>query len=171
MLTRKQLTELEYGDILYHSLYKNSDGSPQRWRVNGKVITRKTKPNKVTVPLKFGLYAYDKIHRIHEFNVGVLWLRERDAVRAGVVYEALVNNGYMSRLVNIKIVDPWGKSLLTVVYKVIGGTPTGDLIAAPVCDFSDSKVEVPLYVVQRYEIDSNRHTERATHALPIGTSR
>ena len=58
-LTLKQAKNLKRGDILYHILHKNSDGSPQRWRVNGKVKTWKTDPSRVSVPVKHGLRHFD----------------------------------------------------------------------------------------------------------------
>lgn len=60
-LTFEQALELQPGDTLYHTVFKNSDGTPQRWKVNGQVKTWKTDPNRIRVPLKHGMYAYDKI--------------------------------------------------------------------------------------------------------------
>jgi hypothetical protein len=59
MITLDQAKKLKYNQTLYHMINKNADGTPQRWRVNGKVKTWKTKPNRVQVPLKHGLYDYD----------------------------------------------------------------------------------------------------------------
>jgi len=56
MITLQEAKELAPGTILYHTTNKNKDGSPQRWRVNGKVKTWKTMPDRVKVPLKFGLW-------------------------------------------------------------------------------------------------------------------
>ena len=58
-ITLEQAKALQYGDILHHVSDKNADGTPQRWRVNGKVKVWKTRPNEVKVPLKYGLYRYD----------------------------------------------------------------------------------------------------------------
>ena len=58
-ITLAQAKALQYRDILYHVSNRNADGSAQRWRVNGKVKTWKTRPNEVRVPLKHGLYSYD----------------------------------------------------------------------------------------------------------------
>jgi len=60
-ITLKQAKDLKVGDILHHHKNKNADGTPQRWKVNGKVKTWKTRPNEVKIPVKYGLYAYDYI--------------------------------------------------------------------------------------------------------------
>ena len=59
MITLDQAKDLKHGDILYHVTYKNADGTPQRWRVNGKVKLWKRSPDKIQIPLKHGLYSYD----------------------------------------------------------------------------------------------------------------
>ena len=58
-ITLEQAKNLEYGTILYHTIHKNADDTPQRWRVNGRPKTWKTRPERVQVPLKHGLYDYD----------------------------------------------------------------------------------------------------------------
>lgn len=57
-ITLEQAKRLKHGDILYHVTLKNSDGSAQRWRVNGKVKTWKRDVTRVQVPLKRGLYSH-----------------------------------------------------------------------------------------------------------------
>lgn len=59
MITLDQAKNLQPGQVIYSTLYKNADGSAQRWRVNGKVKTWKTQPGRFCVPLKHGLYDYD----------------------------------------------------------------------------------------------------------------
>lgn len=59
MITIEQAKNLKPGDILYHKVNKNSDGTPQRWKVNGKPKIWKTRPNEVKVPIKHGLRDYD----------------------------------------------------------------------------------------------------------------
>lgn len=59
MITLEQAKNLKHGDILHHVKNRNSDGSPQRWKVNGKVQTWKRDPNRVKIPLKYGLYRFD----------------------------------------------------------------------------------------------------------------
>lgn len=61
MITLKQAKELKPGQIVYHAIYDNADGTPQRWRVNGKVKTWKRSPDRVQVPVKRGLKQYDYI--------------------------------------------------------------------------------------------------------------
>jgi hypothetical protein len=59
MITLEQAKNLKHGDILYHVINRNADGSPQRWRVNGKVRTWKRNPERIQVPLKYGLKNFD----------------------------------------------------------------------------------------------------------------
>ena len=59
MITLEEAKHLSHGTILYHVKNRNSDGTAQRWRVNGKPKTWKTRPDEVRVPIKHGLYAYD----------------------------------------------------------------------------------------------------------------
>ena len=78
MITLKQALALKYGDILYHCLHTNADGTPQRWRVNGQVKTWKRNPEAFRVPVKHGLnfFAY-----LDENNAQYLCLDEEDAKR------------------------------------------------------------------------------------------
>ena len=61
MITLEQAKNLKRGEILHHVRNVNSDGSAQRWKVNGIPKTWKTQPNRVKVPVKYGLYTYDYI--------------------------------------------------------------------------------------------------------------
>lgn len=56
-ITLEQAKSLTYLQELHHVYYRNADGTPQRWRVNGKPMTWKTRPNEVRVPIKHGLYS------------------------------------------------------------------------------------------------------------------
>ena len=57
-ITLDQAKNLKYGQILHHTINKNADDTPQRWRVNGKVKTWKRSIERVQVPVKYGLYGY-----------------------------------------------------------------------------------------------------------------
>jgi hypothetical protein len=59
MITLEEAKALKVGQTLYHTVYRNADGTPQRWRVNGKVKTWKRDPFLVKVPIKYGLRWYD----------------------------------------------------------------------------------------------------------------
>ena len=59
MITLEQAKKLEHGQILYDCDYRNADGTPQRWRVNGQVKVWRRSPERVQVPLKRGLWEYD----------------------------------------------------------------------------------------------------------------
>lgn len=54
----EEAKRLEYGQMVYHVALKNPDGTPQCWRVNGRVQIWKKTPHRVFVPLKRGLYQY-----------------------------------------------------------------------------------------------------------------
>ena len=54
----EQAKNLKIGQIIYHNVLKNWDGSSMRFKVNGKVKTWKTRPGCVKVPLKHGLRDY-----------------------------------------------------------------------------------------------------------------
>ena len=56
MITLAQAKALRHGTILEHTVNKNADGTPQRWRVSGKPKTWKRSPERVQVPVKHGLY-------------------------------------------------------------------------------------------------------------------
>ena len=60
-ITLEQAKQLKTGQIVYHTINKNADQTPQRWKVNGKVKTWKRNPEKVQIPVKHGLYSYDYI--------------------------------------------------------------------------------------------------------------
>lgn len=71
MITIDEAKKLTYHQTIYHARYKNSDGTPERWKVNGAVRTWKTKPDKVLVPLKRGLYQYGYLTEsdLEDFNL------------------------------------------------------------------------------------------------------
>ena len=62
--------KLQYGQHVCHKTDKNADGTPQRFKVNGKPQTWKTRPNEVRVPLKRGLYEYTAMteHDLDQFE-------------------------------------------------------------------------------------------------------
>ena len=61
MISLEQAKRLQYGDMLYHAVDRNADGTARRWRVNGKPKVWKRSPDRVRVPVKHGLYAYDYV--------------------------------------------------------------------------------------------------------------
>ena len=76
-ITLKLAKELKHGTILYHMTQRNADGTPQRWRVNGKPKTWVRSPERVRVPLKHGLYDYDYLT---ESDLDLLTLDETEAL-------------------------------------------------------------------------------------------
>jgi len=76
-LTLEQAKSLSHGQILYHVEYRNSDGTPQRWRVSGKPKVWKTRPGEVRVPIMHGLYSHDYLD---QRSLGLLCLTEGEAL-------------------------------------------------------------------------------------------
>ncbi len=79
MITLEEAKNLSYRETLYHVSNRNADGSPQRWRVNGKVKTWKRDQSRVQVPIKHGLYDYDYLTE-HELNL--VCLTEEEALNS-----------------------------------------------------------------------------------------
>lgn len=60
---------------MYHVSNRNADGSPQRWRVNGKPKVWKRDSSRVQVPVKHGLRRYDYITEA-DLDMVCLWEEE-----------------------------------------------------------------------------------------------
>jgi len=58
-MTLEEAKSLYIGQTIYFPQNKNSDGTPQRWRVNGMYKTWKTKPGVFKLPIKNGLRNCD----------------------------------------------------------------------------------------------------------------
>jgi len=54
----EQAIQLKHGDVIHHNELKNSNGTCQKFKVNGKVKLWKTKPNAFQIPIKRGLKEY-----------------------------------------------------------------------------------------------------------------
>lgn len=61
VLTLESAKTLTHGEIVYHRTQTNSDQSPQRWKINGRVKLWKRSPDRIQIPIKHGLYSYDYI--------------------------------------------------------------------------------------------------------------
>lgn len=48
-------------DMFYSVNYRNADGTPMRYRRNGKTKTWKTRPGDFKIPVKRGMYEYGYI--------------------------------------------------------------------------------------------------------------
>lgn len=53
-ITLEQAKKLYHNQELYHTIYRDSKGEPQKWRVAGMPRTWKTMPERVVVPLRYG---------------------------------------------------------------------------------------------------------------------
>lgn len=71
-MTLEQAKTLKYGDHVHHITATNADGTPQRFRITGKVKTWKRSPERVQVPVKRGMYQYGYLteHNINKFKLG-----------------------------------------------------------------------------------------------------
>ncbi len=72
MITLDEAKDLSYGNMIHHVRDVNADGTPQRWKVNGKPKVWKTRPDEVKVPLKRGMYQYDYLtqYDLEDFSLG-----------------------------------------------------------------------------------------------------
>ena len=70
-MTLTEAKKLRRGQIVYLKGEHDSDGSPSKCKVNGKVQTWKTRPAEVKVPVKRGLYEYGYIthNKLHLFTL------------------------------------------------------------------------------------------------------
>lgn len=57
-ITIEQAKQLTYGSEIHANDYFNSNGTCQRFRLNGKVRTWKRDLNRIEIPVKRGLYQY-----------------------------------------------------------------------------------------------------------------
>ena len=71
-MTLQEAKDLKYGTHIHHKTATNADGTPQRFKVNGKPKTWKTRPDEVRVPLKRGMYEFGYLDQdnLDEFNLG-----------------------------------------------------------------------------------------------------
>lgn len=81
MLTLQQAKALRRREILYHVDRRNSDGSPERWRVNGHPKVWKRNPKRVCVPLKHGLYDFSYLT---EDDLYLFCLTEEEALKGEI---------------------------------------------------------------------------------------
>ena len=82
MISIEQARKLTHGTTIYSTVWHNSDGSAQRWRINGQMKTWKTKPLEYRIPIKHGLYAYDYLT---DANAHMFSLTDVKEARAKVV--------------------------------------------------------------------------------------
>ena len=57
-ITLEQAKNLVVGHTYYLNDMTNKDGTPRRFKVNGRVKTWVRQPNRVRIPCKHGLYDY-----------------------------------------------------------------------------------------------------------------
>ena len=80
MITLEEAKNLRHGQTLYHVKNTNANGSPQKWRVNGKPKTWIRSPERVEVPVKHGLKDFDTLT---ENELHLVCLNEVDATMKG----------------------------------------------------------------------------------------
>ena len=70
-MERIDIEKLYLGRVIYHRYLKNADGSPQKWRINGKLKTWKRQPNRFSIPIKRGLWEYGYLteSNLEDFNL------------------------------------------------------------------------------------------------------
>ena len=86
-MTIEQAKNLTFGQLIYDSTVQNADGTPARYKVNGKVKTWKRDLNRIQVPLKRGLYEYDYLT---ENNIEYFHLTEEEAEGRDKLYNPYI---------------------------------------------------------------------------------
>ena len=76
-MTADELRNVKFGDVLYCKDFKNADGSPARYRVNGRVRLWVRTPSRVEVPVKRGLWEYGVVTATHAEHFET---KEEDAI-------------------------------------------------------------------------------------------
>lgn len=72
-LTFEEVLVLKHGDeLLFHA----NDGSARRCRVTGKVKRWKTRPNDLSVPVKYGMHESARVEWINGVHRGTVLLVE-----------------------------------------------------------------------------------------------
>ena len=61
MITLEQAKSLKLGTYLGIEGQKDKYGNPRKWKVNGKVKLWKRNPERIEIPVKYGLYNFDYI--------------------------------------------------------------------------------------------------------------
>lgn len=79
MITLDQAKRLTKNDEIYHNVYRYSNGRPQRWRINGQVKLWKRSPERISIPLKYGLYDFSYLT---ENNLDEFSLTEEEALNS-----------------------------------------------------------------------------------------
>ena len=81
-MTLEEAQALSPGQTLYHGVARNADGTPQRFRVTGRVRTWARDPGRVEIPTKRGMY---ETHTITEHDLKNWHTSEEDALRFGEI--------------------------------------------------------------------------------------
>jgi len=71
-MTLSEAKNLNRDHIIYSRRDNYKDGTPRRWKINGKVKVWKRNPLRVQVPLKQGLYTYNYLteKNLNQFSLG-----------------------------------------------------------------------------------------------------
>ncbi|MHA1952445.1 MAG: hypothetical protein ACW96U_00675 [Candidatus Heimdallarchaeaceae archaeon] len=81
-MTLQQAKKLRIGQIVYDTLKTNADGTPYRWRVNGKIKLWKRYPERIQIPIKRGMYDYGNIIQNKDYsNLQCVELTEKLAIK------------------------------------------------------------------------------------------
>lgn len=78
MITLEEARNLEYRQTIYNRYGRNADGSPERWRVNGKLKEWKNRPGEFRLPIKWGLKTGGYL--THQ-NAHMFTLTEEEAIK------------------------------------------------------------------------------------------
>lgn len=84
-ITLEQAKNLQYGDVLYYVERFDSKGKPEKWRVAGAPRTWKTMPERVVVPLRYGMQK-GTCH-LSERELGLFCMKEWEATGTKITFK------------------------------------------------------------------------------------
>ena len=118
-LTLEQAKALKHGQILYHTQNCNTDGTAQRWRINGQVKTWKRDPMRVNVPVKNGLRNCSYLTQDDLWLVSFTEWRKFDFISDAQKFQRQMRmQGYKTKLVrHAGIASPFSVVEFTYVQK------------------------------------------------------
>jgi len=89
-ITLEQAKQLKYGDYLYANCLFNADEkTPRKYKINGKPKTWKRDPDRIKVPLKWGLYEYGELtNGTYEGNQFTYFLNEMELTEEAAIKQS-----------------------------------------------------------------------------------
>jgi hypothetical protein len=121
-ITLEQAKALQFGDYIHSNHFTMADNStPVRWRVNGMVKRWKRDPDRIQIPVKYGLY--DHAYLCHGEIADKVYMRSITlelenfelTEKAAVLIIALIDKGYSPQAYN-KAIKSKDKDAITLTH-------------------------------------------------------